>query len=137
MSHPASTRTPKETSQGAKAPGHRICRHEGAINETVVRRLFRELHNRGDASVVDEVFATPALGQQLKQLLGRIHSACSDHYFAIDELILSGDKVVACWTAEVVMAGKALQASGLSIYRLYKGKIVQAWHQWDELRLCV
>jgi hypothetical protein len=46
-----------------------------ASNEEIVRRLFREMHNRGDERVAHEVIASPRLVQRLKTCLLRLRSS--------------------------------------------------------------
>lgn len=104
-----------------------------ASNEDIVRRLFRELHNRGDERVAHEVIAS-RLVQRLKTCLLRLRSASPACHFTVDEIISLGDKVITRWTANVLLAGRPVQASGLSVFRLLNGHIVGLWQNWDELR---
>ena len=105
-----------------------------ASNEDIVRRLFREMHNRGDERVAHEVIASPRLVQRLKTCLLRLRSASPACHFTVDEIISLGDKVITRWTANVLLAGRPVQASGLSVFRLFNGRIVGLWQNWDELR---
>jgi len=102
-------------------------------NEAIVRRLFAEFHNGGDDRVVDEVLAGQALRQQMKQAAACLRRRTAKSHFAIDDLIVAGDKVITRWTAQVWINNRPTRANGLFIYRIRNGKVVGIWQHWDAL----
>ena len=79
-------------------------------NKAIIQRLYEEGFNRGNLSVVDELFApdfayrTPTpTGEQgrdaIKQGIGLVRSAFPDIHYTIEDEVAEGDKVVAYWTA--------------------------------------
>src|SRR5258708_5283337 len=78
-------------------------------NERVVRRIFEDLFNGARHDLVDELYhqdlvahdpAYPPLRgtAPLKALLVAYRAAMPDHRYEIEDLIVSGDRVVARWT---------------------------------------
>lgn len=104
-----------------------------AQNEVTVRRLFDEFHNGGNEAVADEVLATPQLRRQLKRTNARLHALDAATHFTVDDLIAHDDKVVAQWTANLLLGNKRTEANGISIYKMRNGKVVELWQNWDEL----
>ncbi len=105
--------------------------------ETIVHRLFAEVHNRGDAAAAQEIFGSPRTLQQLRRCLALVRRATPVCRFTVDEIIHLGDKVITRWTANLLLAGRPMQASGLAVFRFLDGKIVSMWQNWDELRILV
>jgi predicted SnoaL-like aldol condensation-catalyzing enzyme len=119
-------------------------------NKSVVCRYFREVWNQGNLAVADEVLA-PDFGGRVPSGRGAIsgreaaklyvssyREAFPNIYYTLLSLAAEGDNVVACWIgrglhslpedcAESTKAGCAQTVTGLSVYRLRDGKIVEAW----------
>ena len=64
----------------------------------------------------------------------------------IDQTVEQGDKVVARWTATMTHTGeflgfaptgKKVTITGTSTQRIFNGKIVEGWDNWDQLGLLV
>jgi steroid delta-isomerase-like uncharacterized protein len=124
-------------------------------NKAMVRRLCEELVNRGDLSVVDEIFATdfvnrsPATGttsdrEGIKQYIAMVRGAFPDYHNIIEDLIAEGDRVVArvicrgTHRAEfmgIAPTGKVVAFSAVSIFRFVGGKVVERWNNTDDLGL--
>jgi len=123
-------------------------------NKALVSRIATEIWNRGDLAVAEDVMAPNARyhGPHLphgagdretwKHTVDMYRSAFPDSHVTFEELIASGDTVVGRWTATgthtgrlpgVEPAGKRIAISGITIYRLANGKIVEAWEQLDML----
>jgi predicted ester cyclase len=69
-------------------------------------------------------------------------SAFPDAHVTYEELIPSGDTVVGRWSATgthtgqlpgVPPTGKPISISGITIYRIRKGRIAESWEQLDLL----
>jgi predicted ester cyclase len=73
-----------------------------------------------------------------------LFAAFPDIQFTIEELLADGDTVVARTTAHGIQTGEfqgipatgaAVTSSGIAIYRLTGGKIVEQWLEYDQLGL--
>ncbi len=124
-------------------------------NKAVVRRLVEDLVNKGDLSVVDEIFATdfvnhsPATGttsdrEGIKQYITMVRSAFPDYHNIIEDLIAEGDRVVACVICRgthraefmgIAPTGKSVAFSAVSIFRFAGGRVVERWNNTDDLGL--
>ena len=118
-------------------------------------RLVEQLVNKGDLSIVDEIFATnfvnhsTAAGttpdrQGIKKYITTVRSAFPDYHNIIEDLIAEGDKVavrVICrgtHRAEfmgIAPTGKSVEFSAVSIFRFADGKVVERWSITDNLFL--
>lgn len=129
----------------------------GEDNKTLVRRLFEEAWNKGNASVADQLIATnyvnhdpvapPELqkGQDgFKQSIAAYRSAFPDLRITIDDQAAEGDKVITRWTARgtqrgelfgVAPTGKMGTVTGITFSRVSGGKIMEDWTNWDTLGL--
>jgi steroid delta-isomerase-like uncharacterized protein len=125
-------------------------------NKAVVLRAFE-----ADSSGLDEVLRTHAdiYGPELvghfpgmppidaeghKQYSAVMYEAFPDLNRPVDELVAEGDLVVARWRAEgthtglfqgIPPTGKRASITGITIFRLKEGKIVEEWGQSDMLGL--
>ena len=125
-------------------------------NKAVIRRLFADVFNRGDTDVVDELVGAEVLGHDptspeprrgfasVKQVVVLFRTAFPDGRFPLEDLIAEGDKVVARWGLQgthrgafmgVGPTGKPVSVTGIAIYRLADGKIVEYWGNFDTLGL--
>jgi len=128
---------------------------DAAENKRAVRRLYDELFSKWNFAVVDELFSPAFIGHEMppgtplgpegiRQFYGRIRAGLPDVKLTVDDLIGEGDKVVVRWRAQathtgvfldIPPTGKAVSFTGMAIYRLSKGKIVERWVEVDLLGL--
>jgi steroid delta-isomerase-like uncharacterized protein len=123
-------------------------------NKTVSRRLFDEVWNKGNLTVLDEIIVKdhvnsgpgtipglPNGPEGSKQFVTAYRKAFPDVRFKIDDQIAEGDKVVTRWTAEgthkgelagLPATGKSSTVTGITVNRLANGKIVESWGIFDE-----
>ena len=119
-------------------------------NKAVVERWGEEIWNGGDLAVVDEIIAEGYVHHSslrgdmrgrgaLREGIGRWRAALPDMRFT-KELLADGDRVVQHWTCKgthkgpwqgVPGTGKAVTFSGVTIFRIAGGKIVESWAYWD------
>jgi steroid delta-isomerase-like uncharacterized protein len=125
-------------------------------NKTVVRRLIEEVWNRGNLSVVDELFtpnyehhdaSSPDFGrgpESEKKRAALYRTAFPDLQLTIEDIIAEGQTVVARWSCRgthkgdlsgIAPTGKQVTISGVSIARFTNGKMVEGWVNWDALGL--
>jgi predicted ester cyclase len=120
-------------------------------NKAIAYRSIDELWNGRNVEVIDELFAEDYQAPDYK---GRrawkegasalLAAALPDFHITIDDQIAEGDKVVTRWTSSFTHSvpflgaaptGKHIAFTGISIYRLEGGKIVEDWHNNDQLGL--
>ncbi len=124
-------------------------------NKAILRRLGEELINQAKLETADEFYSsdsidhTPAPGQVagpegVKRDFARIRAAFPDWHQEIEDVIAEGDMVVVRWRSSGTHSGDfmglpatGIHASwtGVGIFRLTGGKIVERWSNWDALGL--
>lgn len=111
-------------------------------NKTIVRRFYEEVFNQGREEVIDEIISPdyldyghepPGEGPEgAKQDYRSATSVFSNTHYTLDELIATGDRVIAQWTgtyvhsgdfAGIPATGKSVSLTGISIYRIANGQI--------------
>jgi steroid delta-isomerase-like uncharacterized protein len=125
--------------------------------KALVRRFFEE-YNKGKTAtmaVIDELCAAnfvwhPSTGEEIrgledfKQNTNEVYSAFPDLHFAIDDMVVEGERVVVRWTFTGTHKGefmgipptnKKITAWGIEIYRVVDGKFVESWERFDDLGL--
>jgi steroid delta-isomerase-like uncharacterized protein len=122
-------------------------------NKAIVRRFVDEVWSKGNMAVADEVVAAnvvdhnPIPGQAagvegIKQVVATFRRAFPDAQFRSEDMIAEGDKVVTRWTgrgthkgefADIPATGRAIVMTGIDIFRVANGKIVERWANQDDL----
>jgi steroid delta-isomerase-like uncharacterized protein len=119
-------------------------------NKAIIRRYLEEAWNQGRIEALDEAFAEDAVPhtagitdlEGLKQGLARNLNAFPDIRLTIDDEMAVGDKVIVRFTISgthqgeilgIPATGKEISFSGITIYRLAGGKIVEFWTQADTM----
>ena len=123
--------------------------------ESVVRQLFDQVWTGGDLGAVEGLLApefvvrhATAPGQAgaaaYAESVADVRAAFPDVHFAIDDLVVAGDRVTVRWTATathlgaymgVEATGRPVRVSGLEMCRVVDGRIVEIWVNWDSLGL--
>lgn len=126
-------------------------------NKAVVRRYFAAIDaacEAGDADVVDEFLAPdfvehhpfpgiPPTRDGWKQAFMHFVQGAPG-YHVIEDLVAEGDKVVGRITAYgrhtgdlfgIPATGKDICVSGIAIWRIRDGRIVEHWHETDQIGL--
>ncbi len=123
-------------------------------NKALVRRFEEEVWNGRNPSLVDEFFAashifraagSPPLDREgHRQMIAHFQGAFPDGRNTSEELVAEGDKVVQRWTFRgthrgafqgIPPTGRQVTLTGISIWRVEGGKIVESWHELDNLGL--
>ncbi|HEY7970329.1 MAG TPA: ester cyclase [Candidatus Limnocylindrales bacterium] len=121
-------------------------------NKAIVRRFVDEIFVQGRKDTVDELLADdfvahtwPSTGHprdDLKAAIDRTSGALQDPVFMIDDLIAEGDRVAARITTAATQvgtfmgmppSGKRYEIGEIHIFRLRDGKVVEHWHQLDQM----
>ena len=120
-------------------------------NKAIVRRVFEAINEKNWA-VLDDVISTDCLfhgpwgEEKVPQLIKRIalmmYDAFPDHHFTIEDMIVEGNKVVTRATARgthksdfmgIAPTGKQFTMTGIWIYYIADGKIIEDWEVLDQL----
>jgi len=128
-------------------------------NKAIVRASVEKFWNTGDLAGADEIYATNYVGHHpgaLGEVRGReamkkwakvefaAFPAFPNAQITIEDLVAEGDKVTERWTLRETIAlpwhdgvtlrhiGNVMQ-TGITIYRIADGKIVEGWWNYDAL----
>lgn len=124
-------------------------------NKTLVRRWTEEAWNKGNLSIVEEIYAATYVGHDpaspigdpvgpegAKQFVATYRRAFPDTHITIEQLVAEGDTVVSRFTArgthngplmDLAPTGKPVTVTGIGISRVAGGKIVEEWTNYDAL----
>ena len=123
------------------------------IKQTV-QKVFEQVWNQGDTSVVDQLFAdsfvanianipTPInSADEFKQFVALFRALSPDLNFTINDQVAEGDKVATRWTVRFPSSGEGLDAesghedvavTGMSMHKMTNGKLVESWDNWDSM----
>ena len=122
-------------------------------NKALVLASIDEGWNTQRLSIFDELFAPdlvdhsvprdlPATRDGTKTHAARYWSAFPDLRITIDDQIAEADKVVTRWTAHgthtgrlmgVPPTGKSVIVTGIRVDRVFGGRIVESWAEFDQL----
>lgn len=121
-------------------------------NKRVVAEFHRRLWAEADLAVIEETFAPEALVHMtgfdesaraaVRADAERYRGAFSDVESSVLALVGEGDRVVLHWSTtgrhvgpygKVAATGKAVTMTGIDIFRIADGMIVECWSMWDGL----
>jgi steroid delta-isomerase-like uncharacterized protein len=121
-------------------------------NKAIVRRFIDEIFVQGNRATVDELLdedfvahTWPSTGHpkdDLKAAVERASTALENPTFSIDDMIAEGDRVAARLTTAATQvgpfmgmepSGKSYSIDEIHIFRLRDGKVVEHWHQFDQM----
>jgi steroid delta-isomerase-like uncharacterized protein len=123
-------------------------------NKALVRRFYDEVTNGRNVAVLDDLLAPnfegftvegPDHGQnreEFKHMITMMLNAFPDHHQTIHDWIAENDKVVTRWIVQgthegefagIAPTGKQVKISGMDIFRVAHGKIVEVWAEVDML----
>jgi len=106
-------------------------------NKAVVRRLVEEVFNQGRLDAVHELFGPGHIhhvgARQFRgpdgarAVFAGIQAQFPEYQMTIDDLVAEGDRVVASFSVRAShgMIGREIAYTGIDIYRLADGKIVE------------
>jgi steroid delta-isomerase-like uncharacterized protein len=125
-----------------------------AVQRNAARRFFEDVIGTGDWSQADEI-ASPDMvmhhpssptpigpRDNVRDVLLGFRTAFPDIQFAVDDEIDGGDKVVVRWHANgtntgslfgAPPTGKSMRVSGISVFRIESGRVVEDWVEEDAL----
>src|SRR6266568_6179178 len=121
-------------------------------NKALVRRFYDEVTNGRNVAVLDELLAPNFEGfkvegadhgqnrEAFKHMITMVLNAFPDHHQAIHDWIAENDRVVTRWTVQgthqgeyvgIAPTGKQVKITGIDIFRVVDGKIVELWAEVD------
>jgi steroid delta-isomerase-like uncharacterized protein len=122
----------------------------------IVQRLFDEVYTGGNINVLDQLVsnnirihdqslpnAKPGLSYY-RELETSYARAFPSKKATIDELIVSGDRVIVRWTCKGSHEGeyqgtpathRKFTVSGISIFQITNDRVSEIWQSWDRLSL--
>ena len=120
-------------------------------NKTLVRKFFEETWSKGNVAAVDEFTATNYVEhglpsgllpgpEGLKRLSAAYRSAFPDLNVTLDDIFAVGDRLTIRWSARgthlddwlgIPPTGNHVRATGITIYRVAGGKVVESWSSID------
>lgn len=118
-----------------------------ASNKELVRRFYKEVYVDWNMAVADAVVSPrfvshdwpeggPVGPQAFRNYYSAMRSAVPDAHYVVDDLIAEGDKVVVRWRLlgthkaafnGIPPTGRAITLSGIAIYRVEAGKLMERW----------
>jgi steroid delta-isomerase-like uncharacterized protein len=140
--------TRSESQPTKKEEAHEMSAEE---NQAIARTYINEVWNEGKLDRFDEFFSPDVIphsspevtnAETMKQGLAMIRNAFPDIRFTLDDELADDGKVVHRWTISgthqgellgIPASGKNVVWSGISIFRLSGGKIVEYWAQSDNM----
>ena len=126
--------------------------------ETFIHRWFEEVWNKGREDAIDEMFAEDGVANGLSDAEGNpvrgtegfkaLHRAFREAFpnmqITVEDTVTEGDKIAARCTVRATHAGEGLgvaptdqpvEFTGLTIVRIKDGKIVEAWNEFDFMKM--
>ena len=121
-------------------------------HKALARRVFEEVWNHLDATVVDRIYAEDYVAhiasapedisgvERFKQFVALFRALSPDLRFAVEDQIAEGDRVATRWTARgtrtaglgsITSTDQPVVVTGISIHRIANGKLVESWDNWD------
>jgi steroid delta-isomerase-like uncharacterized protein len=127
-------------------------------NKAIVRRWFEEVWNKGRAEAIDEMFAVDGVIHGLsddpenpmrgpvdfKPFHTTFRGAFPNVDVVVEDLIAEGDKVAVRCSVRgkhtgdhlgVTASNVPVEFDGIAIVRIEDGKIVEAWNNFDFLKM--
>jgi steroid delta-isomerase-like uncharacterized protein len=125
-------------------------------HKALFRRYFSEGTNKGDLSIIDEVFSSDymhhdpanidAIGglDDVRRHITTLRSAFPDLEFIIHDEVADDDNIVVRWTVRgtntgdyfgIPATGRPFAITGMNHWRMANGKAIEGWVSRDDLGL--
>lgn len=123
-------------------------------NKALVRRYIEGVLSDGKLELLDELVSpefvdrTPGAPPQtrgpevIRESQKRAHDLFQDIRYTLDDLIAEGDRVVARYTVRATRKppegsdqGKPIEVTGITIFKIADGKILETWIVNDQIEL--
>jgi steroid delta-isomerase-like uncharacterized protein len=125
-------------------------------NKMIARRVIDEIYNAGRLELADELVTPDFVGRDpaspepmmgpegLKRQAQGYRTAFPDLRLTIEDEIAEGDRVATRWSAHgthkaqlfgIPATGRQATVSGITISRIFDGRIAESWISWDTFGL--
>jgi steroid delta-isomerase-like uncharacterized protein len=123
-------------------------------NKTIARQVFEDIQSQRNIALIDKIVAGDYVGytppavihgpEGAKRFEAMLHEAFPDYRVTVEDQVAEGDKVATRWTARgthkgqfqgMPPTGKQITMSGMTIFRIANGKLVEGWNNPDLLGL--
>jgi steroid delta-isomerase-like uncharacterized protein len=127
-------------------------------SKALIHRWFEEVWNKGRSEAIDEMFAVEGIAHGLadesenavlgpagfKEFHAKFREAFPDIVITVEETISEGDLIAARCSVRGKHGGDSLgfaathspvEFTGMTIVRVKEGKIVEAWNNFDFMKL--
>ena len=126
-------------------------------NVALMRRWFKEVWNEGRVQTIYDLLDENAIGvgqeapgvtihgpADFLKLYNRLRGALPDIKITLEDAFGADDKVMVRWSAVATHTGdhlgipatnRPIRITGITVARIAKGKVVEAWDNWDQLAL--
>ncbi len=118
-------------------------------HKLLLRRRIDDIWNNGNMAAIDEVIAADYVsnGQPIgrdgfTQFVTAVRSAFPDLRFTINDMVAETDKLAVRYTGHathqgefsgIPATGKSITITGIDMFRIADGKIVEEWLRFDRL----
>lgn len=124
-------------------------------NKDLVRRIYLEIYNNRDLTLIDEIYAEDFVSQPnsinpegihgpqgMRRFVTALLHAFPDIHFEILDELAEADRVITRWIMSATLrgelfgfppTGKAGVLTGITIHRIGDGKLAEAWEEADML----
>jgi steroid delta-isomerase-like uncharacterized protein len=123
-----------------------------ATPESVARRYFDEIWNRGDHRAIENLVAPNVIGhvngttlhgrETLKERLAALHALYATPRFAIEEILTDRTRVLVRWSFRgthagpyrgLAPSGRTIAVTGMNLFRIDDNQIAELWVNADDL----
>ena len=126
-----------------------------AENEALAHRFHMDIFQRGEMDAADEILSPDFVNhftgnppemqrgpEGVKRLATAIRTAFPDAQITHHDTMVQEDKVIVRWSMTgthdgdmfgVPPTGKPVNITGIDIFRISGGKIVELWQNWDQM----
>ncbi len=123
-------------------------------NKALARQVFEEVQSKGNTALVDDLVTSDYVGHTplgdihgpagARQFDATLRAAFPDYQVTVEDQIAEGDRVATRWTCHgthegsflgVPPTGKRVAMSGITIFRIAGGRLVEGWTNPDLLSI--
>lgn len=123
-------------------------------NKRIARQVFEDIQSEGNTALVDKIVALDYVGhtppadihgpEGARQFTVMLRAAFPDMRVTVEDQIAEGDRVATRWTfrgthegdfQDIPATGKQVTMSGITLFRIANGKLLEGWNKPDLLSL--
>ena len=116
-------------------------------NMALARKVFEDVQSKGNTALIDELVTSDYVGHTpfgdihgpdgARQFDAMLRKAFPNYQVTVEDQIAQGDRVATRWTCRgtnkgefqgMPPTGKSMEVSGMTIFRIANGKLVEGWN---------